>query len=808
MKIPVSWLEKYIKLDGLDITQLAHLMTMAGTEVSSVEHIGESWDSEHLVVGEIVDIKPHPNADKLRLPTIKISESEHHTVVCGAPNLYVSQKIVFAKEGAKLFNPRSNNHEVLKSAKIRGIESSGMVCSSLELGLGEDHSGILELNSDIPIGTPVKDFLSDIVIETELTPNRPDCLSIIGTAHEIAAITNQDVAYPETTFTTSNKKIEDFIDIDILDSDLCPRYMGTVIQNVHIQESPDWLKDALIKTGHRPINNVVDITNYVMLEFGQPLHAFDYNKIPNKKIVVRQSNDGEKIDTLDGETRTLESPMLVIADDAKPIALAGVMGGSNTEIDSLTTDVFLEAANFNASNTRFTRNALNISTEASYRFERYLRPELAELAFERAICLIQEIAGGIPVESHIDIYKKSDNNLDVQFKLLNLNKLLGTEFSLSEVSKIFKSLGCSIESESFDSILVTPPIWRSDIKIESDLIEEFARIYGYDNLPTAKIDAIIPDREDSAYINFRENMRDSLVYSGLNETISYAVVNLEKLSKTTDASSETFVKVKNPMDSTKDILRPNLRVNILDTLSNNRRLNQSDPIQIFEIGRVFGEFKNFSSQIMPDEKEHLIAVLSGKRNKDNLWGKTTESVDFYDAKGVLETLFESTQVSFQLSECDDIFFSKGKSAQVLVNSLHVGNVGEISDYALSHFDLNESVVMVEIFLEEILEKSEMIEPQYTRPSKFPSSERDIALLVSNDIQSDQITDVISKNPLVVDTYVIDLYEGEELGGNVKSMTFKIVFQSFDSTLSTNEIDNTQQKILKSLKHQLNIEQRY
>ena len=285
-------------------------------------------------------------------------------------------------------------------------------------------------------------------------------------------------------------------------------------------------------------------------------------------------------------------------------------------------------------------------------------------------------------------------------------------------------------------------------------------------------------------------------------------MNLEKLSKTTDASSETFVKVKNPMDSTKDILRPNLRVNILDTLSNNRRLNQSDPIQIFEIGRVFGEFKNFSSQIMPDEKDHLIAVLSGKRNKDNLWGKTTESVDFYDAKGVLETLFESTQVSFQLSECDDIFFSKGKSAQVLVNSLHVGNVGEISDYALSHFDLNESVVMVEIFLEEILEKSEMIEHQYTRPSKFPSSERDIALLVSNDIQSDQITDVISKNPLVVDTYVIDLYEGEELGGNVKSMTFKIVFQSFDSTLSTNEIDNTQQKILKSLKHQLNIEQRY
>ena len=422
--------------------------------------------------------------------------------------------------------------------------------------------------------------------------------------------------------------------------------------------------------------------------------------------------------------------------------------------------------------------------------------------------MIQEIAGGIPVESHIDIYKKSDNNLDVQFKLLNLNKLLGTEFSLSEVSKIFKSLGCSIESKSADSILVTPPIWRSDIKIESDLIEEFARIYGYDNLPTAKIDAIIPDREDSAYINFRENMRDSLVYSGLNETISYAVVNLEKLSKTTDASSETFVKVKNPMDSTKDILRPNLRVNILDTLSNNRRLNQSDPIQIFEIGRVFGEFKNFSSQIMPDEKDHLIAVLSGKRNKDNLWGKTTESVDFYDAKGVLETLFESTQVSFQLSECDDIFFSKGKSAQVLVNSLHVGNVGEISDYALSHFDLNESVVMVEIFLEEILEKSEMIEPQYTRPSKFPSSERDIALLVSNDIKSDQITDLISKNPLVVDTYVIDLYKGEELEENIKSMTFKIVFQSIDSTLSTSEIDNTQQKILKSLKHQLNIEQRY
>ena len=808
MKIPVSWLKKYIELDGVDINNLSHLMTMAGTEVSTIDHIGEYWDTEHLLVGEIVDIKPHPDADKLRLPTIKISDSESHTVVCGAPNLYVSQKIVFAKEGAYLFNPRSNTHEVLKSAKIRGVESSGMVCSSLELGLGEDHSGILELNSDIPIGTPVKNLLSDVVLETELTPNRPDCLSVIGTAHEIAAITKQNVVYPITNFSTSNKKIEDFIEIDILDSDLCSRYMGTVIHNVKIQESPDWLKDALVKTGHRPINNVVDITNFVMLEFGQPLHAFDYNKIPNKKIIVRPSNDGEKIDTLDGETRTLKSPMLVIADESKPIALAGIMGGSNTEIDSETTDVFLEAANFNASNTRFTRNALNINTEASYRFERYLRPELAELAFDRAISLIQEITGGVPVKNHIDVYYKSADDLNVGFKLKNLNKLLGTQFKLREVSKIFEALGCLIEKKSPDTLSVTPPIWRSDIKIEADLIEEFARIYGYDHLPTAKINAIIPDREDNIYLNFRETIRDTLVYAGFNETISYAVVNQAKLSKTTDVSTETFVKVQNPMDSTKNILRPNLRVNILDTLSNNRRLNQSDPIQIFEIGRVFGDFKNFNSQIMPDESDQLIAVLSGKRNKENLWDKNNESVDFYDAKGILEDLLETTQIAFQLNECEDDFFSKGKAAQILIHNKHVGNIGEIAQNSLSHFDLNESVVMIEIFLEEILKKSELIDIQYTRPSKFPSSERDIALLVNNSIQSHQITDVISKNSLVVDTFVIDLYQGEELPENTKSMTFKIVFQSYEATLSTNEIDKTQQKILKSLKHLLDIEQRY
>ena len=808
MKVPVSWLKKYINLDGIDINDLSHLMTMAGTEVSSIDIVGEHWDTEHLLVGEIIDIKPHPDADKLRLPTIKLSDSETRTVVCGAPNLYVSQKIVFAKEGAYLFNPRSNNHEVLKSAKIRGVESSGMVCSSLELGLGEDHSGILELDSSIPIGTPVKNLLSDVIIETELTPNRPDCLSVIGTAHEIAAITKQNVVYPVTSYSPSNKKIEDFIEIDIIDSELCSRYMGTVIENVKIQESPDWLKDALIKTGHRPINNVVDITNFVMLEFGQPLHAFDYKKIPNKKILVRPSKDGEKIDTLDGENRTLKYPMLVIADDSKPIALAGIMGGSNTEIDSNTTDVFLEAANFSASNTRFTRNALNINTEASYRFERYLRPEIAELAFDRAISLIQEITSGVPLSNHIDIYQRTTDDLKVAFKLENLNKLLGTQFQLPEILNIFESLGCLIEIKSTGTIFVTPPIWRSDIKIEADLIEEFARIYGYDQLPTAKINSIIPDRDDSTYINFREIIRDTLVYSGFNETISYAVVNGAKLTETTDISSEIFVKVQNPMDSTKNVLRPNLRVNILDTLSNNRRLNQSDPIQIFEIGRVFGEYKKFNSQIMPDENDQLIAVLSGKRNQENIWDKTHESVDFYDAKGVLEDLFEATKIVFQLDECEEDFFSKGKAAKILINNSHVGNIGEISQHSLSHFDLNESVVMIEIFLEEILKKANLLEHQYTRPSKFPSSERDIALLVNNSIQADQITQIISKNSLVVDTFIIDLYEGEELPENTKSMTFKIVFQSYQATLSTNDIDKAQQKIMKSLKHQLNIDQRY
>ena len=392
MLVPLSWLKRYVPVD-LPAGELAHRLTMAGTEIGAVEETGADWDRDKVLVGHVLEVNPHPNADRLTLPTVDLGSGETATVVCGAPNVAAGQKIAFAREGAMLLSNRTGKVEPLKAAKIRGVLSSGMVCSERELGLGDDHDGILVLDDDLPVGTPLVDVLGDAVLDAEVTPNRPDCLSILGVAREVGAITGVRVTEPDAAYPEDGPPIADRVTVEIEDPALCPRYTAGLVEGVSVGPSPQWLRSALEKAGQRPINNIVDITNFVMLEYGQPMHAFDYDKVADGAIIVRQARRGERLATLDDETHDLRPPMLAIADPSGPVALAGVVGGVDSSVTEGTTSVLLESANFDPSNTHRTKRALGNGTEASYRFERGIRADLAHRALRRAIRLILDVAG-------------------------------------------------------------------------------------------------------------------------------------------------------------------------------------------------------------------------------------------------------------------------------------------------------------------------------------------------------------------------------------------------------------------------------
>ena len=825
MKIPVSWLKNYVEIQP-DIRQLAHELTMAGLEVAELKFIGETWESDRLLVGEIIDIKPHPNADRLRLPTINLGKEEVITVVCGAPNIEIGQKIAFAKEGATLINPRTLKSERLKAGVIREVESKGMVCSALELGLSEEHEGILVLDKEVEVGTPLSDVLSDQIIETELTPNRPDCLSVIGTAYEIAAIQQTTVSEPISSDMSFNVETKQTLTVGISDESLCRRYMGAVIKGIKISESPRWLRDALTKSGQRSINNLVDITNYVMLEYGQPLHAFDLNKIQGNQIDVRLAKKGEFLETLDGEDRILRDSMLVIADENSAIGLAGIMGGANTEVDSNTTEIFLEAANFDAANIRQTRGTLGLSTEASYRFERRLRPELTFKGISRAIELVTQLCGGKLTEPVYDVYPEPKVISPIMVTKPRIKKILGAEFTMPEVWTLLERLGFekvqenqalinlieTIEAKPFrgeESLLLLPPNWRSDIEIEDDIIEEFARVYGYDKLPMHNMASELPSVPSNPRRVIRENIRDNLVNFGLNETISYSVSNYDDLVLTGgDFDVDEIVRLQNPMDTTRGCLRNSIRANALETVSNNRKLDQHSGLAIFEIGNTF-RFSSEKDSKLPNEEEEMVAVLTGPRSDFSIWSESVNNFDYFDAKAVVESALKFRSDDLNFVKRPTKVFHPGLSVAINIGSSVVGSVGLLNESIAKRYELDDSpVFLIELNLEEIYRQGLRTSQQYDSPSKFPSSTRDVALVAQFDTESSSIETIILKNKLVIETYPIDLYEDESSETKNKFITYRIVFQSRDHTLSTEEIDKAQQQILKSLKYQLSTVPRY
>ena len=826
MLVPISWLKKYVPIkDAPD--ELAHKLTMAGVEIGEVEVVGGDWEPDKIVVGHVLEVNPHPNADRLRLPTVDIGE-ETVTVVCGAPNVAAGQKIAFAKEGARIFSPRSGKVETLKRARIRGVESAGMVCASLELGLGEDYDGIMVLDEDAPVGTPLGEYLGDAILDAEVSSNRPDCLSILGIAHEVAAINGEVVTEPDSSYPEEGDEIENLVKIEIEDPDLCYRYTASLITGVKIGPSPSWMQDSLIRAGQRPINNVVDITNYVMLEYGQPLHAFDFDKCRDDTIIVRAAREGETLTTLDGEVRELKSPMLTISDSHDPVGLAGVMGGANSEMTEQTGAVLLESASFNPVNTRRTRTALGMRTDASDRFERDIRSALAPVGLRRATKLIVELCGGTAAKGIIDLYPMEAEREPPTVKLSRsrIRQVLGVNYPTSQIKRTLASLGfeeaeepgglidlietleAGPSSERSDTFWLKVPYWRSDISIEDDLVEELARIIGYDSIPTTMLSGSIPHWQPQPMTQLKDVVRDLLAAAGMQETISYSPTTLQNL-EAVDALDESALPLRlaNPLSREWEYMRTSLRSNVLNTLSHNRRIAQGEGIRIFEVGRVYIPRIEAKERDLPEEREMLVGVVSGPRFGTS-WIAQDASMGFFDAKGALEYLFTGLGIDVNYESSEDSVLQRGRTAELSSGELTLGVVGEVQNRVLEKFDLEAyPVAMFEISMDALLSAVGGVSLTYESSSRYPESYRDLAIVVDEDIPVSRIREIIERHALVVRSAPFDIYSGEGVAEGCKSVAFRVVFQSDRGTLTSEQVDRFQNDILRQLSRNLNAELR-
>ena len=793
MKIPLSWLRTYVDVN-LPHKELGHRLTMAGLETAGTTVIGESWDN--VFVGQVASVEPHPNADRLKLATVDLG-GERISVVCGAPNVAQGQRIAFAKVGARLVNPETDHLETLKAARIRGVVSEGMVCSERELGLGEDHAGILVLDDTAPIGVPLAEYLGDVVLDLEVTPNRPDWLSILGVAHEVAALAGGSVREPEAEYPESGPPIEDQVTIIVDDPDLAPRYTASLITGVRVGPSPQWMQDRLLKAGQRPINNLVDITNYVMLEYGQPLHAFDFHTLEDRTVRVRRAAAGETLVTLDGETRRLSTDMLGIADARQPIGLAGVMGGAGSEVTDATTTVLLESANFNATNNRTTATALKLRSEASIRFERNLNPELAPIALRRATRLIQEMAGGQVAQGIIDLYPGKQETPPVLLTTDRVEKVLGVRMSLDDVRRVLTSLGFHYQQQNDKSLLVSVPYWRTDITIEDDLIEELARITGYDAIPTTFLADPIPPHQPQPERDLRERVKDILVGAGMQEVISYALTSYETLHKALALpDGPEPLRIANPMSSDQEYLRTTLRGSLLATLASNQRFGQTS-LQLFELGRVYHQ----SPGDLPQEKELAIGILWGDRSP-LAWTGESDKTDFFDAKGVVEALLAGLKVQGEFNSAADPLLHPGRAAAVIVAGQEIGVVGEVRSNVLEGFGISgEGVQMFEVDLERLLPLLSQESQQYVSLPRFPGSYRDIALLVDTNIPASRLETIIRRHALVESVTVFDVYTGESMPHGKRSLALRIHFQSPQQTLTAEEVNAAQDVVLRDLERE-------
>ena len=818
MLIPLSWLSQYVDIT-LPPDELAHRLTMAGIEVGEVITRG-GWDG--CVVGYVRATRPHPNADALTLCEVDAGDGAPSVeVVCGAPNVAAGQKIGFARPGAILLNMHTGRREALQPARIRGIVSEGMICSEAELEISDEHDGIIVLPDSAVVGAPLDDALGDTFLELELTPNRGDCLSILGIAREIGAITGQTVRIPDVDYPETGPPADTLAQVTIADPDLCPRYTAAVISGIRIGPSPDWMQERLSRAGLRPINNVVDVTNYVMLEFNQPLHAFDLDTVADRHVIVRRAAPGEKFVTLDGVERTLDADHLMIADPARAIGIGGVMGGANSEITAATTTMLLESATFHDLNNRRTATMLNLRTEASLRFEKGLRPELAPIALRRATQLILQTAGGAAAAGIIDVYPGQGRDAaPVPLTERRLRQVLGMDLDIARAAAVLDSLGLATRRTGPDALEVDRPYWRSDIAIEEDLIEEVVRIIGYDAVPTTMLSSPIPHRQPHPLTELKEALRDALAAAGMEETISYPLVSAGDLAQLNVAASGDndgsgsnnggadgagpMLRIANPMSAEHNIMRPTLSASILNTLAYNQAHNDGG-FRLFEMGRGFtpqtdGHHTDTpQSGRLPQESERAAGAMSGPRYAAN-WHQAAAPMDFYDAAGVISAALAGIGLAASFEPADSPMFHPGRCAGVLASdagagptAVQVGMVGELHPEVRAAFGLRpDPVACFELRLDALLSVRESAATQSAsrfRPlSRYPAANRDLALLAPADVPAARIRQLIERVRLVERAELFDVYQGDNVPAGMRSLAFRIRFRAADRTLAAADVN--------------------
>jgi len=790
MLISLNWLKQYIDLDGIEINEMENALTMIGQEVEKIDIVGGNLDK--VVVAHLEEVKKHPNADSLTLCKVN-NGKEILQIVCGATNHKTGDKVALAQVGARL-----KEDFTIKKGKIRGEESNGMLCSEDELGIGSDKDGIIILPEDAPVGVPFKDYLgiNDTVFELEITPNRPDCLSHIGIARELSAYYGKELKYPETEIKSEiSEKTSDNVKVSIEDSNLSRRYVTRILKNVTVKESPKWLKERIEAVGLRSINNIVDVSNFILMEMNHPNHVFDLDKIEGNEIKVKSAVKGDKLVTLDEQERELEDGDIVISDSKKILALGGVMGGLDSEVTDNTKNILLEVAQFNPQNVRKTSRRLTLSSDSSYRFERGIDVEDSIKVINRLANLIQEVAGGEILNGYVDVYPVPHENKVAELNFERLNRFVGKVIPREKVIEILRNLEIDVKDNG-ETLTLTAPSYRGDLELEQDYFEEVIRMYGFDNIENILPRVDINKNSTLDTTKLTDRVKTICASVGLKEVINYSFIPKDALQKLkfTGVSEDKLIDISNPITEDFVTMRPTLLYSLIKNAKDNMNRNVSN-IRFFEVSRTFEKAEELAKE---DIKVGII--LAGENDK-TLWNPKPVHYDFYDLKGIVEEIFSKLKFqSFSIKRSVQTEFHPGRSADVFVGKEYIGSFGEIHPDVLENFGLNKKTVLVAEFNIELIKKYINKPFVYQGIVKYPAVPRDLALVMNENILVGDVLKTIEKiDKKVEKVELFDIYQGIGVEPGKKSVAISILLRDDSKTLEEKEINDIIDKILAKMK---------
>lgn len=839
MKAPLSWINDYVDIKDIPLEELVHTMTMAGLEVEEIHFVGLepptgdkhdfaitgiAWDSEKIVVAEITEVMPHPDADRLVLCKLNDGEVDH-VVLTGAPNLldYKDQgpldtpfKVAYAKEGSVIYDGHKEGWELtkLKKTKIRGVESYSMVCSEKELGISDEHEGIIMLPEDAPTGMPLAEYMGDAVLDISITPNIARNANVYGIAREIAALFNKKLKEPEFSFVAEGDEIKGQVSLDIKEPEMNSRFVAGLIKNVEIKPSPEWVQRRLRMIGQRPINNVVDVTNYVMFDIGQPLHAFDYDVLVKRAggksptIITRTAKKGEKLTTLDGEERTMEEYTVLVCDDKGSHSVAGIMGGAETEVSDDTTNVLLEGAHWNFINIRKTLGYLRMHSEASYRFSRNMHPAMAERGVSRGLEFMRQWSGGVVSKGLVDEYPLQHEDPTIEIGPEDVKRSLGIDLKPKEIAEMLDRLGFETNTKG-KVIAVKTPDHRMDISDDlvigvADLMEEIARIYGYENIPETRMTDILPPQRNNPNLDFEESIRDNLVNLGMQEIITYRLTSPERearrLPPGTEPDNSPYIEIANPIVVDRNVMRKSLLASVLEIVEKNIRIR--DRIAMFELGHIYMSSEEGD---LPDEKPRLVLALTGPRTLPDWQGTEKGDLDFYDMKGIAEKLLDGLHVEKITYESHTHpVFHPGKCAKVMAGDRQVGVIGELHPAVHAQHDFTDAPVLAATFNLEVLKDLVPSRHETIGVSTYPPILEDLALVVDESMPASTIAAMIDQTggKTVIDVRLFDVFRGDQVGAGKKSLAYSLTYQAEDRTLTDKEVGKIRKKIIGRLEREL------